>query len=217
MFFAAETWPFTVATFLILLIAVVEGLAMLVGASLSEWLNPSDSWSLSHSPLDRALDWLYIGRVPILVLLVAFLAAFAVCGFAVNLISHRFLGAWTSVWLSIPLASIAALPIVRGIAAGLARLIPQDETFAVSFESLIGRVGLIVNGTARAGYPAQARVNNEHGQALYVLVEPEAQDMTFQAGEHVLLQKQIAGNRFTAIVNPWPDLLAEPQRSQSRE
>ena len=31
------------------------------------------------------------------------------------------------------------------------------------------------NGTARPGYPAQAKVANEHGQNLYVSVEPEAE------------------------------------------
>jgi uncharacterized membrane protein YqiK len=36
--FAAETWPFTAAAFLMLLIAIVEGIAMVIGANLSETL-----------------------------------------------------------------------------------------------------------------------------------------------------------------------------------
>ena len=48
---------------------------------------------------------------------------------------------------------------------------------------------------------------NEHGQMLYVMVEPEAEGMTFQSGERVLLTKQISGSRFAAVVNPWPDLV----------
>jgi hypothetical protein len=31
--------------------------------------------------------------------------------------------------------------------------------------------------------------------------------MTFQRGERVLLTKQVAGSRFAATVNPWPDLI----------
>jgi hypothetical protein len=207
--FAAETWPFTVATFLMLLIAIVEGLAMVIGANLSESLQQflPDPWDAAHGPFDNLLGWLHIGRVPLLVLIVLFLAGFALTGFALNLVAVRFFGAWVPTMISVPAAFLATLPIVRIMGAGLARLIPQDQTYAVSFESLIGRAATIVTGTARQGYPAQARVRNEHGQNLYVMVEPEAEGMTFQSGERVLLTKQISGNRFAAAVNPWPDLI----------
>jgi hypothetical protein len=207
--FATETWPFTAATFLMLLIAIVEGIAMVVGANLSESLqhalpNPADH---IDGPFDKLLGWLYVGRVPLLVLLVLFLAGFALTGFALNMVAHRFFGVWVPPLVSVPAAFLATLPIVRILGAGLARVIPQDQTYAVSFDSLVGRVATIVGGTARTGYPAQARVVNEHGQALYVMVEPDTEGMTFQSGESVLLTKRIAGSRFAAGINPWPDVL----------
>jgi hypothetical protein len=207
--FAAETWPFTAATFLMLLIAIVEGVAMVAGATLSGMLQHHlpDPWDNLHGPFDKLLGWLYVGRVPFLVLLVLFLAGFALTGFGLNLVAHRFIGAWVSPIVSVPAAFFATLPIVRILGAGLARLIPQDQTYAVSFDSLVGRVATIVGGTARRGYPAQARVPNEHGQTLYVMVEPDAEGMTFEGGERVLLTKRIAGSRFAAAINPWPDLL----------
>ena len=209
MLFAAQTWPFTVATFLMLLIAIVEGVAMVAGANLSEWLQHAlpDPWDSVHGPFDKLLGWLHVGRVPVLVLLVLFLAGFALTGFALNLVAHRFLGVWVPPIVAVPLAFFATLPMVRILGAGLVRLIPQDQTYAVSFESLIGRVATIVNGTARQGYPAQAKVLNEHGQNLYVMVEPEVADISFQHGERILLVKQISGSRFAGVVNPWPDLI----------
>jgi hypothetical protein len=209
MLFAAETWPFTAATFLMLLIAIVEGVAMVVGATLSEVLQHHlpDPWDNLHGPFDKLLGWLHVGRVPFLVLVVLFLAGFALTGFALNMVAHRFFGFWVPTIVSVPAAFLATLPIVRILGAGLARMIPQEQTSAVSFESLIGRVATIVAGTARQGYPAQARVPNEHGQNIYVMVEPETAGMTFQGGERVLLTKQIGGSRFAAAVNPWPDLI----------
>jgi hypothetical protein len=207
--FAAETWPFSVATFLMLLIAIVEGMAMMIGANLSETLQHAlpDPWDSVHGPFDKVLGWLHVGRVPVLVLLVLFLAGFALTGFALNMVVHRFFGIWVPPLISVPAAFFATLPVVRILGAGLARLIPQDQTYAVSFESLVGRVATIVTGTARHGYPAQARVPNEHGQNLYVMVEPEAEGLIFQSGERVLLTKQISGSRFAGAVNPWPDLM----------
>lgn len=206
MLLATETWPFTAATLLMLLIAIVEGIAMLVGASLSEALQDVLPEPGSGA-FDKAFGWLHIGRVPVLVLMVLFLAGFALTGFGLNLVAQRLFGIWVPMLISVPAAFVATLPIVRILGAGLARIVPQDQTFAVSFDSLIGRVGTIVSGTARPGYPAQARVPNEHGQNIYVMVEPEAEGMTFQSGERVLLTRLISGSRFTAVVNPWPDLV----------
>ena len=208
MLFAAETWPFTVATFLLLLIAIVEGIALLVGSSVSESLqhllpDPGEA----AGPFDRLLGWLSFGRVPVLVLMVLFLASFALSGFALNLIVRQMFGVWVPVLIGVIAAFVVTLPIVRFAGSGLARLIPRDQTYAVSFDSLVGRVATILGGTARPGYPAQAKVANEHGQMLYVMVEPEAEGMTFQSGERVLLSKRISGNRFAGAVNPWPDLI----------
>ena len=96
MLFAAETWPFTAATFLMLLIAIVEGVAMVAGATLSGMLQHHlpDPWDNLHGPFDKLLGWLHVGRVPFLVLLVLFLAGFALTGFALNMVAHRFFGAW---------------------------------------------------------------------------------------------------------------------------
>jgi hypothetical protein len=207
--FAAETWPFTLATCFVLFIAIVEGIAMVVGANLSEWLQHAlpDPWDNVHGPFDNLLGWLHVGRVPVLVLLVLFFAGFAITGFALNIVAQRTFGFWIPPLISAPLAFFAALPIVRILGAGLARLIPNDQTFAVSFDSLVGRAATIVNGTARPGYPAQAKVTNEHGQNIYVMVEPDAHGMEFKNGERVLLKKQIAGSRFAGEINPWPDLI----------
>ncbi|HEY0685283.1 MAG TPA: YqiJ family protein [Steroidobacter sp.] len=208
MLFAVETWPFTVASGLLLLIAIIECLAMVVGASLSQSLQQMfPEGGEVAGPFDKVLDWLSVGRVPLLVLVILFLACFALAGFALNLIVHSLLGFWAPTLIAAIVAFVVTLPMVRLLGAGVARLIPQDETYAVSFESLVGRVATIVTGTARPGFPAQAKVANEHGQMLYVMVEPEAEGMTFQSGERVLLTKQLAGNRFAGAVNPWPDLI----------
>ena len=209
MFTISQTWPFTVATFILLLIAIVEGIALSLGGNVSEWLEHylPDPWDSVHGPFDKALGWLHVGKVPFLVLLVLFLAGFAITGFALNMVMHGLFGLWLTPIITVPLAFFAALPVVRILGAGLARLIPQDETYAVGFDSLVGRLGTIVNGTARKGLAAQARVRNEHGADLYVMVEPDSEELSLPSGTQVLLVKQIVGNRFFAIANPRPDLL----------
>lgn len=208
MFLAPETWPFAVATLLLLLITAVEGIALLLGANVSGWVDDivPDPHDAIEGAFDKPLGWLHVGKVPALVLLVIFLAAFALTGFALNMVVHRVFGIWVTSIISVPVAVIAALPVVRILGALIAKVIPKDETFAVTLESLVGRVATIVGGTARQGYPAQAKVANQHGQTLYVMVEPDAGG-TFESGASVLLVRQISGSRFAGINNPRPDLL----------
>jgi hypothetical protein len=209
LFLAPESWPFAVAVVIMLAIAVIEGAGIVAGVSFSAWLDhhlpelPVHADGISES----WLGWLHVGKVPLLVLLTLFLTAFAFIGLACNGIVHRFLGFFPPPLLSTPLAFLGALPVVRLSALAIARIVPGDETSAVPLSSLIGRIAVVVNGTARAGYPAQARTRNEAGQTFYVHVEPDSAGSEFAAGDAVLLVSQISGARFHAIPNPRPDLL----------
>lgn len=209
LFLAPESWPFTVAVMLVVAIAAIEGMALLVGASFSGWLDhlaPDAAHGL-EGVSDSWLGWLHVGKVPMLVLLVVLLTAFAMIGYTVNAVAHGALGFYPPPLLSAVVAFFGALPVVRASGAAIARILPRDETFAVSLDSLVGRVAVVVNGTARTNYPAEARVKNEHGQTLYVRVEPDRDEIQFGPGESVLLVKQISGSRFLAIANPRPDIL----------
>jgi hypothetical protein len=216
LFLAQETWPFAVASLLILSIAAIEGIALLIGTTASGWLDSllhhSPDALLHHSPdapesPDSWLGWLHLGKVPVLVLVVLFLALFALVGFALDLAAAAVFGAMIPPLIAAPVAAIGALPLMRVCAGGIAHLIPSDQTYAVSLDTLVGRVAVIVSGTARLGYPAQGKVTSEHGQVHYVMVEPDVADATFVQNDAVLLVKRLSGTRFQAIRNPRPDLL----------
>jgi len=210
VFLAPESWPFLVATIVLLVITVVEGLTLLVGFSAMHWIDdllPHGADGAADGFLDSVLGWLHVGKVPVLVLLVIFLAGFAVTGFALNVVAYALAGVRVPAVISVIVATVAALPMVRGIGAALGHLIPKDQTYAVSLDSLVGRVAAIVSGTARHGFPAQAKVTTEHGQTLYVMVEPDNRETVFPPNESVLLVRRVSGTRFEGIRNPRPDLL----------
>lgn len=209
LFLAQESWPFALAVILLVAIAAIEGMTLLVGLSLAGWLDnllPDTSTGLEGIS-DSWLGWLHLGRVPLLVILVTLLTAFALIGFTVNGIGHGLLGHYPPPLLTAPIAFLGALPVVRVFGLAIARLIPRDETSAIPLSSLVGRVAVVTTGTARAGYPAEARLTTDHGQTFYVRVEPDDRDIQFATGDSVLLVKQVSGSRFLAIANPRPDLL----------
>jgi len=86
------------------------------------------------------------------------------------------IGHYLPTLLAVGLALVCAVVAVRVLGAALGKVIPRDETTAVPDASLVGRVGTVVIGAARAGRPAQARIHDEHGTAHYFMVEPEGPD-----------------------------------------
>src|SRR4051812_44779433 len=117
IFLAPEAWPFLVAGVIILVIAGVELLALLVGASVSggieALLHHADAPEL---PPDSWLGWLHVGRVPVLVLLVLFLAAFAVVGLVADVAALAFAGWLLPPLIAVPAAALVALPATRTLA-----------------------------------------------------------------------------------------------------
>jgi hypothetical protein len=189
---APANLPFSVALVVMALIGVIEAVGL--GASVAHLDMDADA----HAGDFDLLAWLGIGRIPLLMVLVVFLAIFGLLGLALQQLAAGLTGAPLSPWLAGPAAAFASFPLTGVSARGLARIIPQDETTAVSLDTLIGKRGTITIGTARRGSPAQARVRDAFGQVHYVMVEPHDDAHPIAEGETVLLARR-DGHLFIAL------------------
>ncbi|MEM6683575.1 MAG: YqiJ family protein [Pseudomonadota bacterium] len=209
-FFEPAMAPFAIAITLMLIIAAVELLGAMMGVPASaafDSLLPEidmdgDAPSLldapTAGPLSHVLGWLCVGRVPVLVLLIVFLTAFGLAGFALQSVVHSLLGVFAPAVLAAIPAFFAALPVVRISGMTIALIMPKEETDAVSQARFIGKVATIIRGEARQGQPAEAKFKDRHGHTHYALVEPDEADATFAQGENVVIVKQV-GSIYTAI------------------
>ncbi len=198
--------PFGIGMVLIIGIALLEGLGMLIAMSPSNLLDDLLPEITGDSGLDRVFGWLHVGRVPALVLLVLFLGGYTLFGYGLQGVIHGLFGAHLPAWLAGLLAVPAGLTTVRGLGSLIAHIIPVDETSAVSEQSLVGRVGVIVAGTARHGLAAQAKVRDSHGRSHYLMVEPDIDHDSFDEGVQVLIVRK-AGAFYRCIANPHPTLM----------
>lgn len=205
LFTAPETMPFGVGFALIVGIALVEGLGMLIALSPSNMLDQLLPDIDGDTGLDRLLGWMHLGRVPALVLGLLFLSGFTVFGYALQMVARGLFGGFLPAWAAALLAVPAGLATVRGLGALVAHIVPRDETSAVSEQSLVGRVGVVVAGSARRGLAAQARVRDAHGRTHYLMVEPDLDDEVFAEGTQVLIVRK-AGAFYRCIANPHPEL-----------
>jgi membrane protein implicated in regulation of membrane protease activity len=188
------TAPFSVALLLMVLLGVVEAIGL--GSSAIEVdIDPGEAGAIASG-----LDWLNIGRLPLLMLLVVFLTVFGLAGLVLQGAALALAGGLLPWFGAVPASVVIAAPLTRRLGVGLARVLPRDETTAVAIDTLVGRRARIVIGTARRGHPARARVEDQHGQAHFVMVEP-LDDSSLTAAAMLLLTAR-HGDIFHAVEIP---------------
>jgi len=205
-FLAPQTLPFAVAFALMLLIFLVETAGMLLAASPGHLLDNLLPEDFGEGALDRVLGWLHLGKVPSLVLLVLFLLGFSLAGYALQLTAEALFGHYLPALLAALLALPAGLSTTRTLGGVLVRLVPQDESSAVSEQSLLGLTGVVSQGIAKSGLAAQARVRDKYGRTHYLLIEPDISNEQFDEGTQILIVSK-TGAIWRCIRNPHPELL----------
>lgn len=191
---------FSIALMLCLFIGILELILLLFGGSssfleqflpdsLSEVDHTNVSLESSENIFTQLLEWLYLGKVPLLIWLIIFLTVYALTGLIIQDLFFQFTEHYLSAWIIAPACLFLSMPLVRYSAALIAKIIPKDETTAIQADDLIGRTAHIILGDAKPNSPAQAKVKDQFGQTHYVLVEPEL-DLVFHQGQDVILTQR---------------------------
>ena len=187
---AEGSLPFTVALAAMLLLAVLQiiGVGDLFGGDvdLDTDVGPGEAAGLGGA----LTTLLGIGRVPFFAWLMVLLFLFAGIGFGIQGLADSLLGAPVDALLASVLALGGAFPATAVAVRPLARIMPQDETSAVSLQSLVGRRAVIEHGLAARGFPARAKVRDIHGHAHHVMVEPHEDASEILEGDEVLLVRR---------------------------
>jgi hypothetical protein len=178
-------YPFTIAALILIGLVVVEIAAMVVGMSISSLVHDGFSHHGSDGPLDAWMSWLNTGGVPLLILMMIWLAAFAIAGFAIQGVSQAVFAPLPTLVASLA-ALVAAVPITRKLSRWTARIFPGDETAAISQSDLIGLTGTVALGPLDQGKPGQVRVKDRHGN-IHVLRAKAAPGHTIPQGATVLV------------------------------
>lgn len=128
-----------------------------------------------------------LGRVPFLIWLAALLAGFGLSGYLLQSFLDRVFGAPLPAWIAVLPAAAAGLWLARAWGRTLARLVPGTESSVRSKAMLNGKRGVVSQGTARAGLPAEVRVTDAYGNLHYLRAEPLIATETIAQGAEVLL------------------------------
>lgn len=196
--------PFSLAFAAMLVVLSLELISLLAGLGLSQildnlfdgadiGLDTETDAEFENSLISKYIAWVKIKNVPMLILIVVFLAFFSINGFVLQNLMEEFFDAPLENMFSIPIAFFTAIPLYKWAAGVLGKKVFKDQTSAISERSFIGRYAEINVGKAKLGLPAEAKFKDEFGQLHYVMVEPIDGDEIFEEGTLVeLIQKEDA-------------------------
>jgi hypothetical protein len=195
---APEVRPFAIAAAMILIVGSIEVVSMLVGASLSEMLGTNiDFGHPGDNGVINAISWVNVGGVPLLIFLLLLLGIFSITGFLIQDIA-RMLGGPLPATLASVGAVAVSIPLVRAASRAIARVIPKDESYAISLGDLVGRVGEVVIGPLDQGPPGRVSVADVHGNRHFVLAVAAPSSSPLPQGTLVLLVDRV-DTRFVAV------------------
>jgi len=208
---ASDVRPFAVAATIMVTLGGIELLTTMVGFSISELIGKDFAVEAeSHSALSGLLLWINAGRLPLLILIILVLGVFSIGGFLLQGLAHT-LGTAIPVPIAAVAAAAASLPVIRTASRGLARIIPRDESYAVSEADFVGKVATVSVGPLDQGLPGRVRLKDVFGNWHTVSARASRESEALPVGASVLLVDRDAKG-FIAIAAP-ADLIEQQQSS----
>jgi hypothetical protein len=210
---APDVRPFAVAAAIMAAVGAIELLTTLVGFSIGELVgNDVTVESDGHDALGGLFLWINAGRLPLLIFIVLALGVFSIEGFLLQGIAHG-VGMTLPAWIAALAAFAGTMPVVRTASRGIARIIPRDETYAVSDADFVGKVATVSIGPLDQGLPGRVRLKDVFGNWHTVPARADPSSQALAVGASVLLVDRDTKS-FVAIAAP-ADLI-EHQRSSDR-
>ncbi|MCO4782337.1 MAG: DUF1449 family protein [Candidatus Cloacimonetes bacterium] len=195
---ASPNLPFTVCILLLLGLSFLELVSMSFGLGISSFLDqmiPEVDFDIDldvnaeidHPGLHVFLQWIPVGRVPSLVIIILFLLIFGLIGYGLQLISMKSTGTMSNPWAVSGVCFLISFPLLSITSRALSRIIPGDETSAVSNLSFEGKTAIVTIGEAIWEKSTEAKLQDEHGKTHYLMVSPNQKDSSLKQGDEVVI------------------------------
>ena len=221
VFLTPEAYPFSIALCVVLGPFILELISLILGGSIlaigsdapdididldADFDIDVDVATELTAPSDIApsglLGWLGITEVPFLIWMVSFLTIFGLSGLVILSAGQAITGLAVPLAISVPLAVVTAAYCARFIARVVAAIMPKTESSAMKTRFLGGHHGVISQGTARRGHPAEAKIKDRHGNIHYLWVEPLDDDAIIAQGRDVHVIRKRDGVFFVVDITP---------------
>jgi hypothetical protein len=205
---ASQNIIFSIPLAIVFIIGFIEGVLSLLGLGLSSTLDDffSDIDLTPHSEVStfsELLSFINKGNIPTLMVFLSALTSFGLLGLIFHKIYFSLFDSFLSNFILVPIIFLLSIPLTSIFSVFLSKILPKDETTAISNKVFIGKVALITQGTASQNRSAEARYIDMYNQEHYIRVKPNNNE-EFNQGEKVIIMERetIEGNVFIVQKDP---------------
>ncbi len=146
--------------------------------------------------------WLGMGDAPFLIWLGALLMAFGLSGVALQNALIALVGTPLPAWIAGPAMLVPGVFFAKTFSGAFARVLPKTETQSVSSNHLGRRRGIVSQGTAARGKPAEVRVYDLYGNTHYLRAEPLRDSESIPQGTEVLVLRKSLNEGYRVVALP---------------
>jgi hypothetical protein len=182
-----------------LLLGVLQIVLFFVGAGHFDHSSDGafDSF-LDNTHLGEVFDWLNFGKVPFAILILLMLVTFGMVGIMLWQVMPGL-----PVWSYALGAGPAAVAVTKITGGWIAHILPQDETYAVNRDHLVGRRGVVTLGPLDDGPPGTIRVRDEYGELHTMRACPADAGMSIEKGVEIVVVARAEGEANVYLVMPF--------------
>ena len=195
LFNSANFW-FSIAIGVVIILFILELVGLFFGMSLIGMTS-----DIGNLDIDAEADiggdtifiiasWFSLERLPLTIWIIMFLSLFGLSGYLMNFLSATISGWALPSWATVTIAIISGLVLTGRLGNTVGRLLPRDESAALTSDEFIGAAAEITIGEATPGNPAEAKFIDRFSQAHYMMVEPLDSTEVFRQGDRVILVKR---------------------------
>ncbi|WAJ30104.1 OB-fold-containig protein [Antarcticirhabdus aurantiaca] len=138
--------------------------------------------AVEGTQLGEAFDWLNLGRVPVAILLMLLLITFGFVGIVLESLLPA-MPAWSFALVAAP----AAVGATKVVGDRIARILPRDETYAVTAAEFVGLEGTVTLGPLDDGLAGSVAVRDRHGDVHTLRARPVDRGTVIQQGSHIVV------------------------------
>ncbi len=212
---APENGVFLVTLCLFLLIFLVQAISVIIGMEpfgFMDGLLPDidieveADLDLGDAPgfIDSVMSMLKLGRIPFIFTFILFLFLFSIIGLYGQMAFYEVSGSRLNWFLATGGAFVVTIPLLRIGNGILEKILPKDETAAISADTFVGRMATVLIGTATHERAAEAKVVGPDGKTHYINVVADNEGKSFKQGDHLLIVGRRTEGVFTVIENKNP-------------
>ena len=203
---ADQNMLFAVLFSIVIIFFVIELLGLLfVGldiAGLVDSIFPDIDLSIDvdvdAGAVSKILGWLKYKEIPLILALFMLMFFFTIIGYMIQWVCLQQLGNLLSWWVPSLISIVPSILLTRVFSGVLGKILSQEDTWTLSDQDLVGKLGIITLGTATVDLPASAKVIDQHDKTHYIRVSPLDKDKEYPQGTHIITVR-LDGNIYRVI------------------